>query len=176
MSNNFGTQFGSDPSSGSNTGLVVAAHVASVAQFWSKATSPTVLGAFDANGSIGNNVLDQTSSAWGTPQTGNSNLPQITINSLVAGTYKVTAVFQVDSSVNSGAAVALNDGTSTVCTVGYVGGGSTAFSATLVGIFKYVATANITFAIFGKANSGNAQIHLDTASASQLTWIIEKIG
>lgn len=157
----------------SNTGLVAAAHVDPVAADWQGATSAT-LQAFSSNGSIGNNVLDISNNTWGTPQTSNSNLPQITVNSLVAGTYKVTATFLADGSTSVFMFFALNDGTNTVCSTGGQPGNST-YSTTLVGIFKYVGTANITFSVFGAANSGFAQIGTGGSNVNLMNWIIEKV-
>lgn len=91
-------------------------------------------------------------------QTTDANLPQITINDLPAGTYKVTFVFLALSSAGTGARYHVSDGSTTSAgSAGYnVAASSTQVTAT--GYFTYGSTANRTFSIYGSSVSGSVSV------------------
>lgn len=167
------------------TGLVCAAHVAawtggSPSGEWGS-SSGTTMGAFNTNTSAPANTIDINNTALGVALTTNSNLPQITINNLAIGKYKVTAQFAVD--VSNGSAqqqtYAINDGTTTSGNQTFLYAvGSTLPPMMVIGYFQYAAAANRTFAVWGQSTAGSAQIYnfANTGQSPQLNWSIEKVG
>jgi len=80
----------------------------------------------------------------GTISTTDADLPQMTVNNLPPGVYKVEARFWVDASANK--SVRLSDGT-TAPPSSYITTGTTANYATVTGIFTYTSAGNRTFRI-----------------------------
>ena len=154
-------------------GLVVSAHVAGFSSEWGRASS--TLGPFSQNSSAGNNILDINPGSFGIPQIATNSLPQITINSLVPGTYKVTAIFSTDSSGVAQLAYAISDGVNISGKNEMSNNASINTLPSIVGVFNYLVKQNITFQIFGSASAGTVFINMGSIN-NQLQWIVEKIG
>lgn len=170
------------PLSQPSVGLVVAAHVSAwtggtPTGEWGSSTT-TTLGAFNTNANAPVNTLDLTTTAFGSPQTANSLLPQITVNSLVAGTYRITAQFTSDYSTPTAVCTyAINDGTNTRGQQSVIATTAGETPMTVVAYFNYTTAANKTFAVWGQATAGEPQIYMASASGQtpQLNWFIEKV-
>lgn len=156
------------------TGIVVAAHVANFSGQWTNTSASYA--AFASNVSATANVLDVSNNTFGIPQTSNSNLPEITVNSLAAGVYKVTAIFTGNNTSGVFAGYAINDGTNTRGNVTFLSPvpatGDPAFNVQAV--FSYSTSANRTFIMWGFANAGTTEIDMTDTNA-QFNWIVEKL-
>lgn len=136
------------------------------------ARTNTALGAFTADTDCPGPTVEFNPGP-GTIQTTDTNLPKFTVNSLPAGTYKVTIQVSAILSQVAYADMAINDGTTTS---GQQHGDDTVTHPyTLVGIFKYTTGANQTFSVFGSASSGSITIDLVNGNP-RILFLIEKIG
>ena len=105
----------------------------------------------------------------GTIQTTDANLPQITVNNLPPGTYRVVVSAFAGQTVGAANPVfALSDG---AITVGRGYGASavgTSGQVAVEGVFTYTSTANRTFALYASVNSGT--LNLYNVSSNIETW------
>lgn len=116
------------------------------------------------------------SSGIGTPLTTDTDLPKVTINSLPAGTYLVTATgaaYQTGGGGNN--TLALSDGTTTSESrgVGATESGTDSSQFTVQGVFTYSATGNRTFELFGASSTNSVDI--DNQSGNyQTTFVVQR--
>lgn len=163
-----------------NIGSVSQAQVVGSAYFattasclWSR--NNAALGAFGTDTDCPGPTVDFQGSA-GTIQTTDADLPQITVNGLAAGVYRVVATLPASSSA----------GTPVVCAALTADAGSSYFGRscaagtagephplTVEGTFNVTAPGNVTFAIHGAAASNSIQITND-GSLQRTSFVIER--
>jgi hypothetical protein len=134
----------------------------------------TSLGAFSTVSGITPIVVSNPGT--GTIQTPSETLPRFIVNSLGAGTYKVTiSVYTFGSSSGQPVRIAINDGTTTSPTGGVSppanGRGSWVQA---VGIFTYASSGNKTFELYGAAASGTVSI--ETGDNGDMVFTIERVA
>lgn len=140
---------------------------------WSR--SGTSLAAFSTVAACPGPTVEY-SSGVGTPLTTDTDLPKVTINSLPAGTYLVTAMGAAYQTVGGGNnTLALSDGTTTA--EGRGAGNSDFGSGTgqfvVTGVFTYSATGNRTFELFGASSTNSVDV--DNQSGNyQTSFIIQR--
>lgn len=131
----------------------------------------TAFTAFGSNANCNNPTTIEYSAGVGSPQTTNSNLPQVTINNLPAGTYTVFGQSLIVNGANV-YCVAIGDGTTTSGASCH-DGNTTNMGFTAIGTFTYTSAGNRTFALYGSSSSG--AISLTNQSGNQrVNFVIMK--
>jgi hypothetical protein len=125
---------------------------------WSR-SSPTI-GAFTSTSACpGPTIVKQHVGSW---QTTDTNLPQITVNSLPAGVYKATFFVPTYSGITSQNAIAINDGTTT-CAAVNVNSTTSSGQGVVSCTFEYSTTANRTFSLYGSSTTSTINIENNTS-------------
>lgn len=114
------------------------------------------------------------SSGIGSVVTIDDDLPQIVINNLPPGTYKVTATFIGASLVASNQYFRLSDGTTGRGEQDFTIGASAAANYALSATFTYATAGNRTFKVQARQDSGATFLGNDNANR-RLQFIIERI-
>lgn len=110
----------------------------------------------------------------GTIQTTDADLPQVTVNGLPAGLYKVTFIVPYEKSTTNYTAIAISDGTTTTPSeLMFITSGQLQ-TPIVVGYFNYTTAANRTFKLRGSALTGSSLIELNTSLVSNMTFSIVK--
>lgn len=150
----------------------VAYYPVTASTVWTRGAG--VMGAFTADTDAPSPTVESNPGP-GTIQTTDNNLPQITVNDLPPGVYRVS-VFGggIPSGANSYIAFALYDGTTTT---GEQGGCSSLTTITggfsVIGTFTYTTTGNRTFAVHGRGATGSVNIVL---TDHRLHFVIDRLG
>lgn len=120
----------------------------------------TALGAFGTDTDCpGPTVESQKIGSW---QTTDADLPQITINSLPPGLYRLMATFTGGPTGADNASVyAVSDGTSTSGRGNSGTVNNTGSGVTIESYFEYTSSGNRTFAIHGSASGNNVVLYND---------------
>lgn len=127
---------------------------------WTRAN--TALGAFGTDADCPAPTIDQNPGP-GTIDTTDNNLPQLTINNLPPGRYRVSITGYLDDTAGNDC-VAINDGTNTrgrVCS-----NADSGFNVEAV--FEFTSSGNRTFALYSSSASGS--VSLVNAANNQATW------
>jgi hypothetical protein len=151
--------------------LIGAGHITSASgNRWIR--TGTSLGAFTASGTSNSPVVDFNAGV-GTIQTTSTNLPQFTVNGLVAGTYRVEmGPFGVNPAGSP--TLAINDGTTTFN--GVTGNAGVVIVTAVWGIFVYGSTqASRTFSIYGADSTSSTTIYADLVTPSGLYFSITRL-
>lgn len=110
----------------------------------------------------------------GTIQTTDADLPQVTVNDMPAGTYRVSAYFSGFNSGGGRYGFRLSDGTTHGPDI--VGSGSEHSAFYTSWIFTYASSGNNTFKIQGRNNANTVNIAVDGGGVdAALTFIFERI-
>jgi hypothetical protein len=139
---------------------------------WPRAN--TAMGAFTADADAPSPTVESNPGP-GAIQTTDNDLPQITVNSLPPGVYRVSAFFgSVPTGANNYNAFALYDGTTTT---GEQGGASSVTTVTggtvVIGTFTYTSSGNRTFEVHGRASTNTINIDL---RSHRLLFVIDRLG
>lgn len=149
---------------GNNYAFIGSAYINTGA---SHTTTNTTIGPFGTGG--GGTPTIELNPGPGVLQTGSVNLPQITVNGIQPGTYKVRMSVTGDAG-GGNLSLAINDGTTTS---GFVGSdGNQNKRHELVAFFKYTSGGNITYQLYG-SNTGSTTTIYAASVTSDNGW---KIG
>lgn len=157
-------------------GIVAHAYQGGAGVVWTR--TGTSLGAFATNGpSVA--PIATSNPNFGQVSTVDTDLPEITINNLVAGVYEVSATAYVYAS-NSAAAfgVAITDTVTTGPSAASIStNANRGFPMTASMTFTYSSTGNRTFKLFGYADAGTVNVDVGgSGSTGHLVWTVRKVG
>lgn len=175
---NLGVYYGKNQNIGTVAQPVVVAvgYIAgTTACDWSRTNA--TLGAFGTDADCPGVTVTENNTSYGTLQTTDADLPNFTVNSLAKGKYRVTMTglsIPATGAAGDTQTVAIYDGTSYDGRQSMQYASSGAHPSTLVGIFNYTTTANVTFSIHG-ASSASAIVLRNTNTQSRLQFIIERL-
>lgn len=111
----------------------------------------------------------------GTIQTTDNNLPQVTVNSMCPGSYKVCANFTGYNSSNGRFGFRISDGTTNGPDLVATSANSDYVPFHACWVFQYTSSANRTFKLQGRNNNGSVNIVNADGEDAMLTWTIEKV-
>jgi hypothetical protein len=119
----------------------------------------TALGVFADTDCPGPTVV--TNPGPGVIQTTDANAPNVTVNSLPPGTYRVVFSGVGIPSASAAWDLAINDGTDTN---GKTSGRGVTTTFSVEAVFTYTSTANRTFSLYGSSTSGSLDIQNDSGN------------
>jgi len=136
--------------------------------FWSRTN--TALGSFSTTAACPGPTVESNPGP-GIIQTTDTDLPKFTVNNMPPGNYMIVVHATVyESSSGGNGSIALSDGTTTAVGRGAVAGITTSIAnGNFTAFFTYTTTANRTFEIFGRTDTGSVSI--DNAAGVDQTSI-----
>lgn len=166
-----------EPSVAAATAYLVGTASITTAATATRSSSPTVLGAFADNASIPAPVVEITGTG-GTIQTTDANNFTFTVNSLVAGTYRVTFSTACGTAAGKIAIIRISDGTDTRGEWQNYNGSAidgSYWPVYVEGYFVYAGSGNKTFTLFGRTDGSAVSINPPDAN-SRCVFTIERVN